>query len=204
MDHDFDGYVPDRTHFCSGSIIDQNWIISAAHCFVDDDDANEVKIMSAKDRIIGFSNEIVIHPDFIPDPKFNYYNGQNDLALVKTEKPIQMNAFTQPIGLARLGAFGSTAIITAYENYKYTTSEFPLEDVVVVNQCTCAPNDSFILCAQSEIYVESSVSGAALKTDDGLVGIVSANEMLSTGEKYFIVDISFHLDWIQEVTKKTF
>ena len=84
--------------FCGGSIIDNYWILTAAHC-VEDGFNGTLYIRAGSDVYYaqgGTSysvDEIIIHPNY----NTNTYN--NDIALLKLNNPISFNSNRQPIML---------------------------------------------------------------------------------------------------------
>uniref|UniRef100_A0A482ZAD5 U6-Theriditoxin-Lha1a_1 n=1 Tax=Latrodectus hasselti TaxID=256736 RepID=A0A482ZAD5_LATHA len=78
---------------CGGTIISENWVVTAGHCVCSFNpgvyrihagfnDSSELTVPSAK--IYEVSN-IFMHPDF------TYYNLVNDIALLRTSKPIDIS-----------------------------------------------------------------------------------------------------------------
>uniref|UniRef100_A0A3Q2PR05 Peptidase S1 domain-containing protein n=1 Tax=Fundulus heteroclitus TaxID=8078 RepID=A0A3Q2PR05_FUNHE len=72
------------------SLINDQWVLSAAHCFQSGSNPNEVS------RTV---SQIIIHPDYNL-PIFN-----NDIALLKMSEPVKFTSYISPICLA---AFNST------------------------------------------------------------------------------------------------
>ncbi|GAB0090784.1 hypothetical protein DMENIID0001_055470 [Sergentomyia squamirostris] len=80
--------VANETHgipICSGSIIDDFWILSAAHCFLDK--KPEIKFFVVAGSIDSYVNETIY--DIIEVRNYpNYTKSQVDLALLKTDRKI--------------------------------------------------------------------------------------------------------------------
>lgn len=80
-------------HFCGGTIIGEQWIITAARCFSREDiDQSKVKAVLGTDAFNrgGESYDVesvIVHPKY----NRNHSKTEYDMALIKTSKPIEMN-----------------------------------------------------------------------------------------------------------------
>ncbi|KAG8190283.1 hypothetical protein JTE90_025795 [Oedothorax gibbosus] len=90
------------THRCGGAILSENWIATAAHC-VDDLLKSQIRI-----RVGEYDFSTIQEPAPFQErgverklvhPRYNFFTYEHDLALVKLDSPIVLQAHVKPICL---------------------------------------------------------------------------------------------------------
>ncbi|XP_056608844.1 trypsin-2-like [Triplophysa dalaica] len=125
------------SHFCGGSIINKDWILSAAHCFQSISPSN-IKVSLGRQKLSGTdSNEISRKIDQIFNHPNYYSNFQNnDIALLKLSSSVLFTNHIQPICLAAAGSTfgaGTKSWITGWGkmNYGETQLSNTLQEVQI-------------------------------------------------------------------------
>ncbi|KAM9852074.1 uncharacterized protein ACBR49_005182 [Aulostomus maculatus] len=110
-------------HFCGGSLVSENWVVSAAHCYKS---RVEVRLGEHNIRVSEGTEQFIRSERVIRHPNYSSYNINNDIMLIKLSKPASLNKYVQPVALptscapagtmCKVSGWGNTMSPTADKN----------------------------------------------------------------------------------------
>jgi len=213
------------THFCGGSIIGEDWVVTAGHCCHGKTRFSISAVGGGVDLdIIEFEEQrknidkIILHENYNhshPDP-------MNDICLLKTKTPFEWTEWVQPVKLpksmaeysegtngtvAGWGETGVPIIPTLPEHLKKVTvpvmSDEKCAKVYAEDNKQLVVIDSMI-CLQDPdnryLGTCSGDSGGPFTINSTLVGLVSWGEggCATTGYPSVLTQVSHFVDWIKD------
>lgn len=187
---------------CSGSIIDNSWIVTAAHCFDNYFDSifvyqqteDGLRVLAKVDK-----NNIHVYPGYLVGLE-TLQTRSNDIALVKTMSPIEFSDSVQPVKLTnRFPRIGQVATIAGYGDSE-ADNITPREGEVQVYPCM--DGEAGLICSYETVRAGSGDSGGALLSHGRLIGVTSAScrdVLIHKPCMTVYVNVVLKLKWIQNI-----
>ncbi|XP_039629190.1 trypsin-3-like [Polypterus senegalus] len=198
--------------WCGGSLINQWWVLSAAHCYKP---ASSLEVHLGEHdttRAEGTEQHLPVSRA-IMHPEYNSYNLNNDIMLIKLARPAQYTQYVQPIMLPRsCVSAGTWCLVSGWGNLRTDGVQYPKAlqclDQPIIDDATCrrAYPPYFtenMMCSGFMEGGKSSCqgdSGGPLICNGELQGIVSwGYECAQQGHPSVYVRVCRYNSWISSV-----
>uniref|UniRef100_A0A3B5LJ22 trypsin n=1 Tax=Xiphophorus couchianus TaxID=32473 RepID=A0A3B5LJ22_9TELE len=100
-------------HFCGGSLVNENWTVSSAHCnFVS---GIELHLGEHSIEVHKLTEQFISSSVVVPHPQYNPQTFYNDIMLMKLSRPATFNEYVQPVALpTRCAPVGVTCKVSGW------------------------------------------------------------------------------------------
>ncbi|XP_011142410.1 chymotrypsin-1-like [Harpegnathos saltator] len=197
-------------HFCGGSVVNNRWILTAAHCLSGLNDKNITVVVGSTTLDKGgdkyTSTKKVMHPGYSPTLIWN------DIGLIQVDKDIVFGDNVQPIALSthNFNKSNYPATLSGWGTTNYpgdAPNELQHIELMVIDQKECL-NASFRVTSNNICTLNKKGEGAChgdsggpLVADGVQIGVVSWGIPCAKGRPDVFTRPSAYINWINKYIK---
>ncbi|XP_005187694.1 trypsin-like [Musca domestica] len=202
-------------HFCGGSIISEDIIVTAAHC-LQKYTASQMKVRLGSTEY-NTGGKLIAVKSFRNHEDYSSTTNKNDIAVIKLSSPVKQTSKIRYIALAeKTPATGTPAVVTGwgYKCYRCAPGPTTLQEVevAIIDRRTCASSEyeygseimKTMVCAYA-VNKDSCQgdSGGPLVSGNKLVGVVSWGEgCAKPGYPGVYADVATLRSWVENTANE--
>ncbi|XP_023689004.1 trypsin-1 isoform X2 [Paramormyrops kingsleyae] len=110
-------------HFCGGSLITSQWVVSAAHCY---QSRIEVRLGEHDIAVNEGNEQFISSQKIIRNPNYSSSTLNNDIMLIKLSKPATLTSYVKTVALpSSCAPAGTMCLISGWGNTLSSGSNYP-------------------------------------------------------------------------------